>query len=326
MSVPSRMRVVVHATGDPLQIVEAPTPSPQEDEVLIKVAAAGVNRPDLLQRDGLYPPPPGAPVTLGLEAAGEIVAVGPGVERWRVGDWTTALLSGGGYAEYAIAAAKCCLPIPKGLNPVQAASLPEAAFTVWTNVFEIGRLQAGETLLVHGAGSGIGVMAIQLARARKAKVIATVRDDPKVESIKKLGVAHVINTRTHDFEAQVRDLGSVDVVLDMVGGAYLQPNLNVLKEGGRLVIIGFMQGPTGDVNLTRVLLKRLTIAGSTLRSRAIAEKARLAVEVEKNVWPAIAAGRVKPVIDGVYPLEEAEAAHARMRAGGHIGKIVLVPQ
>jgi NADPH:quinone reductase len=326
MVVPARMQAVAYSEGDPLRLVELPTPQPGVGEILIKVAAAGVNRPDLLQRDGKYPPPAGAPATLGLEVAGEIVQVGFEAPRWKVGNWVTALVPGGGYAQYAVANASCALPIPKGLSPVQAASLPETIFTVWANVFELGRLQAGELLLVHGGASGIGTTALQMARAAKARIIATVRNDLKAAALRKLGVKDVINVEAQDFSEIVRDLGQADVILDIVGGPYLQKNLDSLAEGGRLVIIGFMVDARAEVNLTRLMLKRLTITGSVLRSRPVEEKARLAAAVEKNVWPWIETGRVKPIVDAVLPLAEAEQAHARMRQGHHVGKIVLVSQ
>jgi len=317
------MRVVVSEAGKPLRVETVPRPTPGPDEILIRVAAAGINRPDLLQRAGAYPPPPGAPETLGLEAAGHVAAIGPGVTRWREGDAVTALLPGGGYAEYALAPAGSALPVPAGLSLTEAAALPETVFTVWANVFEAGALKPGETLLVHGGASGIGTAAIQMARAHGARVIVTVGDEEKVKLCERIGAAKAINYRSEDFEAIVRELGGADVVLDMVGGPYVQTNLNILNDRGRLVMIAFLQGPMAELNLLRVMLKRLTLTGSTLRARAIEEKARIAAAVEANIWPWIEAGKIRPVIDAVFPLDHAEAAHARMQSGAHAGKIVL---
>ena len=316
------MRLVTHQPGAPLSLGEAEIPAPRRGEILIRVRAAGVNRPDLMQRAGLYPPPPGAPATLGLEIAGEVAALGEGVARWRVGDEVTALLPGGGYAEFALAPEGSALPIPKGLSLIEAAALPEAVMTVWANVFEAGALQPGETLLAHGGASGIGTTAIQMAKAHGAKVFATAGDMDKCALCECLG-ARAINYRTTDFEDVVRAAGGADVVLDMVGGPYVQKNLDVLNTRGRLVMIAFLQGPQAELNLMRLMLKRLTLTGSTLRSRAIEEKARLAREVERVVWPWIEAGKLRPVIDSTFPLAEAEAAHQRMHLGAHAGKIVL---
>lgn len=320
---PSTMKRVMHAPDKPLSLVTDDVPKVGDHEILIRVAAAGVNRPDLMQRAGLYPPPPGAPPTLGLEAAGEIVEVGHGVSRWHVGDKVTALLAGGGYAEYAVAHEGAALPVPAGLSMAEAAALPETVFTVWANVFEGAGLKQGETLLVHGGASGIGTAAIQMAKAYGARVLATAGDADKIKLCEKLGAERCINYRTEDWEAVVRDLGGADVVLDMVGGPYVQKNLDVMKDQGRIVMIAFLQGPMAQLNLMRLMLKRLTLTGSTLRSRSVEEKARIAREVERQVWPWIEAGRVKPVIDSTFPLTEAEAAHARLQGGAHAGKIVL---
>ncbi|ANP47086.1 NAD(P)H-quinone oxidoreductase [Candidatus Viadribacter manganicus] len=317
------MRRVMHGPDKPLSLVSDDVPKPGNHEILVRVEAAGVNRPDLMQRAGLYPPPPGAPVTLGLEAAGEVVEVGSGVTRWHVGDKVTALLAGGGYAEYALAHEGAALPIPAGLSMIEAAALPETVMTVWANVFESAALKPNETLLVHGGASGIGTTAIQMARAFGARVFATAGDAEKVKLCEKLGAHRGINYRTEDFETVVRDLGGADVVLDMVGGPYIQKNLDVLNDQGRVVMIAFLQGPTAQLNLMRLMLKRLTLTGSTLRSRSVEEKARIAAQVERNVWPWIAAGRVRPVIDSTFTLSEAEAAHARLQAGSHAGKIIL---
>jgi putative PIG3 family NAD(P)H quinone oxidoreductase len=316
------MRLVTHAPDAPLSLGQAEIPAPRQGEILIRVRAAGVNRPDLMQRAGLYPPPPGAPATLGLEAAGEVAALGEGVSRWRVGDQVTALLPGGGYAEYALAPEGSALPIPKSLSLIEAAALPEAALTVWANVFEAGALQPGETFLVHGGASGIGTTAIQMAKAHGARVFATAGDMDKCALCERLG-ARAINYRSADFVDVLRAAGGADVVLDMVGGPYVQKNLDVLNTRGRLVMIAFLQGPQVELNLMRLMLKRLTLTGSTLRARPDEEKARLAREVERVVWPWIEAGKFKPVIDSTFPLAEAEAAHQRMHLGAHAGKIVL---
>jgi putative PIG3 family NAD(P)H quinone oxidoreductase len=317
------MRAIVHAGEAPLKLAETPVPTPGESEILIRVAAAGVNRPDLLQRAGRYPPPPGAPETLGLEVSGEVAAAGPGVRRWKPGDKVTALLAGGGYAEYALAHEGSALPIPKGLSMAEAAALPETVFTVWANVFESGALKAGEALLVHGGASGIGTTAIQMAAAHGARVFATAGDDAKCRLCEKLGAARGINYRTQDFESIVREAGGADVILDMVGAPYLAKNINAAKPLGRIVMIAQLEGAQAEINLMLIMLKRLTLTGSTLRSRAVDEKARIAREVERVVWPWIEAGKIKPVIDSTFPLAEAEAAHARIQSGAHAGKIVL---
>lgn len=319
------MRKIVHGPDTPLAIAVVARPEPAKGEVLIRVAAAGVNRPDLMQRAGLYPPPQGAPETLGLEVAGEIIAMGPGVSRWREGDHVCALLPGGGYAEYALAPEGSVLPIPKGLSPIEAAALPETVFTVWANVFESGALKPREAFLVHGGASGIGTTAIQMAKAHGARVFATAGDDAKCALCRKLGADRAINYRTEDFETVVGELGGADVVLDMVGGPYVQKNLDLLNERGRCVMIAFLKGPHAELNLMRLMLKRLTLTGSTLRSRPKEEKARIGREVERVVWPWIEAGKMRPVIDSTFPLAEAEAAHARLQSGAHAGKIVLVP-
>lgn len=325
MNAPKTMRAVVHASGEPLRLGELDTPAPGPNEILIKVAAAGVNRPDLVQRSGLYPPPPGAPQTMGLEVAGTVAAAGSAVTRWREGDEVVALLGGGGYADYALAHEGSALRVPKGLSMEEAAGLPETVFTVWANVFESGALKPGENFLVHGGASGIGTAAIQMAKAHGAKVFATAGDAEKVGLCEKLGADRAINYKAEDFESVVRGLGGADVILDMVAGPYVQKNLDILNEGGRAVLIAFLQGPTAQLNLMRIMLKRLTLTGSTLRSRPLAEKARLAAEVEKHVWPWIESGKVKPVVDAVFSLADAEAAQARMTAGTNAGKIILKP-
>ncbi|MFN3815680.1 NAD(P)H-quinone oxidoreductase [Brevundimonas sp.] len=302
---------------------ERPVPEVGRGQVLIRVRAAGINRPDILQRKGLYPPPEGASDILGLEVAGEIEVVGAGVTRWRPGDRVCALLGGGGYADYAAVDARHALPIPDGLDFVQAAALPETAFTVFTNVFEDGRLTEGETLLVHGATSGIGVMAIQSARAAGARVIATSRGADKAQAARDMGADVSINAADGRFLDAVREAGGADVVLDMVGAAYAEQNLQALKPGGRWVVIAFQSGNLVEVDLARLMRGRLTLTGSTLRARDADEKARLAVAVEARFWPWVADGRIRPVVDKVFPLEEAAAAHAHLESGAHTGKVVL---
>lgn len=318
------MRKIIHGPDIPLSLAVVARPEPGRGEILIRVTAAGVNRPDLMQRAGLYPSPPGASETLGLEVSGVVESVGPGVTRWHEGDEVCALLAGGGYATYAIAHEGSALPIPKGVSLIEAAALPETVFTVWANVFEAAALQPKETFLVHGGASGIGTTAIQMAKAHGARVFATAGDAAKCRLCEKLGAERGINYRDEDFEEEMLAAGGADVVLDMVAGAYVQKNLNLLKERGRAVIIAFLQGPHAELNLMRLMLKRLTLTGSTLRSRSIAEKARIAREVERVVWPWIEAGKVKPIVDSTFPLDQAEQAHARLQSGAHAGKIVLI--
>ncbi len=316
---------IVGGKGGPeaLELARLARPEPKAGEILIRVRAAGVNRPDLLQRQGAYPPPPGAPETLGLEVAGEVAALGEGVTRWRPGDRVAALLGGGGYAEYAVVDARHALPIPDGLDLVQAGALPETLFTVWANVFEAGSLQPGETLMVHGATSGIGVAAIQMARAWGAKVIATSRGADKAAQARALGADLSIDATAEDFAEAARAFGGVDVILDMVGAAYLPKNIASLKPRGRLVQIATQSGATAEVNLALIMVKRLVLTGSTLRSRSADEKARLAAEVERAVWPWVATGQVKAVVDTTFPLAQAADAHRHLEAGGHVGKVVL---
>jgi putative PIG3 family NAD(P)H quinone oxidoreductase len=300
-----------------------PRPEPGPGEVLIAVKAAGVNRPDIAQRNGFYPPPPGASHILGLEVAGEVAALGEGAARWRVGDRVVALVGGGGYAEYAVLDGRHALPIPGALDFVQAAALPETVFTVFSNVFEIGGLKAGETLLVHGATSGIGVAAIQLARARGAKVIATSRSAKKAEQARALGADLSIDAGGGDFVEAVKAFGGADVVLDMVGGDYVAKDIAVLNPFGRLVFIAFQAGSKVSVDLVPVQRKRLVLTGSTLRPRSADEKARLAAVIEQQVWPLLASGAVRPIIDRTFPLSEAAQAHAWLEGGDHLGKVVL---
>ena len=306
-----------------LELVHIPRPEPGPGQILIAVKAAGVNRPDVLQRLGFYPPPQGAPETMGLEVSGEVAEVGDGVERWRRGDRVTALLPGGGYAEYALADARHALPIPRGLTFEEAASLPETVFTVWANVFDIGHLETGETCLIHGATSGIGITAVQMAKAAGAKVITTGRGADKAREAKALGADLAIDSSSAGWAAEVQAAGGADVVLDMVGGEYTPRNIEVLKPHGRLVQIALLGGAKAEVDLGLIMRKRLVITGSTLRPRPAEDKARLARQVEETVWPWIEAGRFRPIIDSAFPLAEAAKAHARIDASDHIGKIVL---
>lgn len=310
-----------------LRLAQRPVPRPATGEVLIRVMAAGVNRPDCLQRRGLYPPPPGASDLPGLEVSGSIAAVGPGANGWREGDAVCALLAGGGYAEYCVAPAGQCLPIPPGLGWVQAAALPEAMFTVWTNLFERGALAAGERVLIHGGASGIGTTAIQLARAFSARVFATAGTTAKIELCEQLGADLAINYREADFAEVVREATGgrgVDVILDIVGGKYFARNEKLLAENGRLVIIGLLGGARAEINLGRLLMRGLTITGSTLRGRSTEEKARIAQALREWVWPKLARGQCQPVIQQAFPLAEAEAAHAILEANEAMGKLVLV--
>jgi NADPH:quinone reductase len=329
MTLPSTMRAVgISRPGeaDVLTVVERPVPVPGPGDVLIEVAAAGVNRPDILQRKGAYPPPPGVSDLPGLEVGGRIVAVGEGASRWTVGDDVCALLAGGGYAPYAVAPAGQCLPKPASLSFVEAAALPETFFTVWTNVFERGRLAVGETLLVHGGSSGIGTVAIQLATRWGARVFATAGSAEKVAACEALGAEHAINYREDDFVAVCRKLTvgrGIDVILDMVGGTYIPRNVDLLSEDGRLVQIALLEGAHASLNFALVMRRRLTITGSTLRPRPVAEKARIAEALEQHVWPWLEAGSVKPQIYRTVPLEQARDAHLLMESGEHIGKIVL---
>jgi len=309
-----------------LHAVERPDPMPGAGEILIAVAAAGVNRPDTMQRQGGYPPPPGASDLPGLEVAGTVAALGAGVEAWAVGDRVCALVAGGGYATRCVAPAPQCLPVPGPLSLTEAAALPETFFTVWTNVFERGRLREGETALVHGGSSGIGTTAIQLAAARGARVLVTAGSDEKCRACEGLGATRAINYRTEDFVEVVEQVTGgrgVDLVLDMVGGDYFPRNLAVLAVEGRLVQIALLGGGRSAIDLGRVLRRRLTVTGSTLRPRTVAQKGAIAEALRREVWPLLEAGRVKPVIHATFPLADAAGAHRLMESSTHIGKIVL---
>ena len=309
---------------DGLRPCRRDTPVPEAGEVLIEVVYAGVNRPDVIQRQGFYPPPPGASDLPGLEVAGTVVAVAGDVTDWRVGDRCCALVNGGGYAEYCTAPAGQCLPIPDGFDLRRAAALPETFFTVWSNVFERGQLKAGESLLVHGGSSGIGSTAIQLAAARGATVYATAGSAEKCWFCEDLGAHRAINYRDEDFAAVMKEVGGVDVVLDMVGGDYAQKNINSLRPDGRLVIIGFLGGPkTADFNFTKIMTQRLTVTGSTLRPRSAADKAAIATTLADQVWPLLADGAIAPVIAQVFDLDQAAEAHRLMESSTHMGKILL---
>jgi NADPH:quinone reductase len=322
------LAIQIREPGEPdvLVPVERPRPAPSAGEVLIRVAAAGVNRPDVMQRRGKYPPPPGASDIPGLEIAGTIEQVGAEVTAWREGDAVCALVAGGGYAEYCVAPAPQCLPAPRGLDLVAAAAIPETFFTVWSNVFERGRLATGESILVHGGSSGIGTTAIQLARARGSRVFVTAGSAEKCAACERLGAERAINYRDTDFLTAIRDLTGgrgVDVILDMVGGEYFSRNIDALAAGGRLVEIATLRGATAELTITTVMQRRLTITGSTLRARAVADKGAIARAVHANVWPLIEAGTVKPVIFKTFPLARAADAHRLLESSQHIGKLVL---
>ncbi|MGJ8545889.1 MAG: NAD(P)H-quinone oxidoreductase [Sulfitobacter sp.] len=306
-----------------LQLAERPIPEPKHGQVVIKVAYAGVNRPDALQRTGSYAPPPTASDLPGLEASGEVVALGEGVSGIAIGDAVCALLPGGGYAEYVATPAAHCLPVPQGMGMKEAACLPETYFTVWSNVFMRGGLSAGERFLVHGGSSGIGTTAIQLAHVFGARVFATAGTDDKCQACLGLGAEAAINYRDTDFVDVLQAEGGADLILDMVGGEYLPRNLKALAMDGRLVQIAFLQGPKVEVNFAPLMVRRLTITGSTLRPQSDLAKARIAQELRESVWPLLDSGRIAPVMDSEYPLEDASKAHARLETSGHIGKIVL---
>ena len=329
IALPDSMRAVIaNGGGGPevLAVVDRPVPRPGPGEILVKVAAAGVNRPDVLQRQGGYPPPPGAPDILGLEIAGEVMVAGPDAIRHAPGTSVMALVAGGGYAEYAVVHESNALPIPPGLSALEAGAIPETYFTVWTNVFERGRLTTGETFLVHGGTSGIGTTAIQLAKAFGATVIATAGSDPKCQACLDLGADVAINYRARDFVEVVKATTGgrgADVILDMVGGSYIPRNHDAAAQDGRIVQIAFLESSKVELDFRRLMLKRLTHTGSTLRARSVAEKAAIAQALEAKVLPLLAQGRCRPVMDSQFPLDRVAEAHARMDGGEHIGKIVL---
>ncbi len=330
-AIPATMRAIdPEGPGGPdvLALVDRPVPRPGRGEVLIRVRAAGVNRPDVLQRLGLYPMPPGTTTIPGLEAAGEVVALGEGVARWKLGDPVTALLIGGGYADYAVAPEGQCLPVPAGMRFEEAAVLPETYFTVWSNLVDLAGARAGDWVLVHGGTSGIGVTAIDLGRLLGLRVIVTCGTDRKCTAASEMGAAHAIDYNDRDFAAEVREVTGgrgVDIVLDMVGGDYVPRNLVCLAEGGRHVSIAFQRGSRTDIDLALVMRRRLVLTGSMLRPRDVAFKSAIARALEKRVWPAFADGRLTARIDKRFPLADAAAAHRHMEAGAHVGKIVLIP-
>lgn len=327
---PTSMRaIVIDGKGGPevLKAADVPVPVPGGGQILIRVEAAGVNRPDVAQRQGAYPPPPGHSPLPGLEVAGTVVTAGPGAKRWKVGDRVAALVNGGGYAPYCIAEDAVALPVPAGLSMTEAAALPETVFTVWNNVFDRGRLAPGEWFLVHGGSSGIGVTAIQLAKAFGAKVIATAGSDAKCDACRRLGADVAVNYRTEDYVKAVRAATGgrgVDVTLDMVGGDYTERNIVAAAEDGRIVQIATLSGAEVKINIARLMLKRLTITGSTLRPRTREVKAGFAAAIEAQIWPLVAQGKLKVVLDRTFPLDQAAEAHRRMETSEHIGKIVLV--
>ena len=321
------MRVIEIAGGagpaEALTLAERPEPAAEAGQIRIRVRAAGVNRPDLLQRRGLYPAPPGAPDILGLEVAGEVDQIGDGVERWRLGDRVCALLGGGGYAGFAVVDARHALPVPDGVDFVQAAALPETVCTVFANVFEAGGLKAGETLLLHGATSGIGVTAIQMAKAAGARVIATSRGPAKTAAAKALGADLSLDALVDDMETAIAGFGGADVVLDMVGADYAALNLSALRHFGRWVVIATLSGAQAEVNLAQLMMKRIVLTGSTLRARPADEKARLIAAVETTAWPWVVSGAVRPPVEVTFPLDRAAEAHRHLEDGAHVGKVVL---
>jgi len=328
-TLPADMAVIsISHPGGPEVLVSstAPVPRPGDDEIMIKVHAAGVNRPDILQRQGLYPAPKGASEIPGLEVAGEVVLIGRNVDQHKVGDKVCALVAGGGYAQYCIVDATNALPVPQGLSMHEAAGLPETFFTVWTNVFERAALKPGEWFLVHGGSSGIGTTAIMLASALGSKVLATAGSDEKCKACEALGAQKAINYNTQDYVSEVKEFTQkhgADVILDMVGGDYIERNFKAAARDGRIVNIAFLNGSTAEVNFMPLMLKRLTLTGSTLRIRSVEDKARIAAALEKHAWPLLENGTIKPLIDSVFPLSSAAQAHAKMETGTHIGKIIL---
>ena len=321
----SMLAMAIYQPGGPdvLQPVSVPVPVPGHGQIIIRLAYAGVNRPDALQRAGSYAPPPSASPLPGLEGSGTVVEVGPGVTRWKIGDKVCALLPGGGYAEYAACHEAHALPIPPGMSLRDAAGLPETCFTVWSNIVMRGGLKAGERFLVHGGSSGIGTTAIQIARALGARVFATAGTEKKCKACEDLGAERCFNYRDEDFLAEAKKIGGFDLILDMVGGSYLPKNIKALADDGRLVQIAFLQGAKVELNFAEVMMRRLMITGSTLRPQSDQAKARIATQVEAHIWPLIARGAFKVVVDSEYPLSEAPAAHWRLESSGHVGKILL---
>jgi NADPH:quinone reductase len=326
MSKMKAIEIRQHGGPDVLQITELPIPEIAPGQLLVKVHAAGVNRPDVLQRLGNYAPPPGAPSTPGLEIAGEVIKLGVGCKRFTIGDKVCGLVPGGGYAEFCAVAEDNCLPVPNGLSMIEAAGIPETYFTVWTNAFDRGRLQPSESFLVHGGSSGIGTTAIMLAKAFGAQVIATAGSDEKCAACMKLGADLAINYKTTDFVAELQNRKMApDVILDMVGGSYIARNIKIANRDARIVQIAFQQGSSVEVDLLPLMLKRLTLTGSTLRPRSVAEKAEIARSLEDKVWPLLIQGKCKPLIYKTFPLHQAAAAHRLMESSQHIGKIILLP-
>jgi len=319
------MKAVIAEDGQPLRLGEVALPGLKLGEVLVKVAASGLNRADLVQRRGAYPPPPGASPIMGLEISGTVVETGEGVSRFKTGDRVAALLAGGGYAEYAAVDEGSLFPVPDGMDMVEAACFPEALMTVWANVFDRVGFKSGEAFLCHGGTSGIGVMALQMVKlAGASKIHATAGSEEKCALARELGADQAINYKTEDFETLVKEAGGVDVTLDMVGGDYIQKNISVSRPDGRIVNIAYMNGFTAEVNFAPVLMKRLTLAATTLRARPVAEKRRIRDAVERDFWPHVVSGKIRPVLEQAFPVAEAEAAQALMAKGGHSGKIVLV--
>lgn len=328
MSIPTDMNCIeITEPGGPevLQPTTRPVPAPAQGEVLIRIAAAGVNRPDCIQREGNYAPPEGVTDIPGLEVSGEIVALGDGVSAFNIGDKVCALVAGGGYAEYVTAPVPQVLPVPEGLSMVEAAALPETCMTVWTNVFERAHLGPDETLLIHGGSSGIGTTAIQIASALGSRVIVTAGSAEKCQACLDLGAERAVNYRDEDFVAAAKEFGGrgVDVILDMVGGDYIEKNIKACAPDGRIVNIAFLRGPKAEINFMPIMLKRLTLTGSTLRPQPIERKGEIARQLKKTVWPLIEAGRVKPMIHKVFPLKDAHTAHELMESSAHIGKIMI---
>ena len=325
-ALPATMTCVeISKPGGPEVLVPTtrPVPQPRDGEILIRVAATAVNRPDIAQRAGLYPPPPGASDLPGLEAAGTVAAFGAGVTGWKVGDAICALTPGGSYAEYCTVPAPQCLPLPKGFDMLKAAALPENYFTVWHNLFERGRLKAGESVLIHGGASGIGTTAIQLAKAFGTTVFTTVRNEDKAKAVRALGADHAILYKDNDWAAEIAKVGKVDVVLDMVAGDYIPKNIALLKQDGRLVIIALQRGATAELSAGAVMVNRLTITGSTLRPQSVANKGRMAQGLKDKVWPLLETGKVKPIIYKTFPLKDAAGAHAELERADHVGKVMM---